>query len=62
MFVAGFPLAPFFALLNNIIEIRVDAYNYIHNCRRPVAQRAEDIGAWYSILASLTSVSTPCSF
>ena len=33
MFVAGFPLAPFFALINNIIEIRVDAYNYVHNLR-----------------------------
>ena len=54
---SGFPLAPFFALLNNIIEIRVDARNYVHNCRRPVALRAEDIGAWFGILATLTSVS-----
>ena len=57
MFVAGFPLAPFFALLNNIVEIRVDAYNYVHNQRRPVAQRAEDVGAWYNILVVLTCVS-----
>ena len=33
MFVAGFPLAPFFALLNNVLEIRVDAVNYICNAR-----------------------------
>ena len=58
MFVAAFPLAPFFALLNNLIEIRLDAVNFIHNFRRPVAQRAEDIGAWYGILVTLTTVST----
>ena len=46
MFVAAFPLAPVCALINNIIEIRVDAYNKVHNSRRPVAERAEDIGAW----------------
>ena len=57
MFVAGFPLAPLFALLNNIAEIRVDAYNYVSNSRRPVAQRAEDIGAWENILVTLTTFS-----
>lgn len=57
MFVAAFPLAPLIALLSNLFEIRVDAYNYIHNFRRPVARRAECIGAWYNILATITSVS-----
>ena len=57
MFVAAFPLAPFVALLNNMVEIRLDAVNFIHNFRRPAAERAEDIGAWYGILASLTMVS-----
>ena len=56
-FITAFPLAPFFALFSNIIEIRVDAYNFVNNRRRPVAQMAEDIGAWYSILATVTSVS-----
>ncbi|XP_066910588.1 anoctamin-4-like isoform X4 [Clytia hemisphaerica] len=58
MFVAAFPLAPLFALINNMVEIRLDASNFIHNFRRPVAERAEDIGAWYSILATLTTFST----
>jgi len=58
MFVAAFPLAPFFALLNNLVEIRLDAVNFIHNFRRPAAERAEDIGAWYGILATLTTFST----
>ena len=57
MFVAAFPLAPFFALLNNLVEIRLDAINFVCNNRRPVANRAEDIGAWQGILESLTYLS-----
>ena len=56
MFVAAFPLAPLFALLNNLVEIRVDAYNFIHNFRRPIAEKVEDIGAWYGILVTMTQV------
>ena len=44
IFVAAFPLAPFFALLNNIIEIRLDAYKFVTVWKRPVAFRAESIG------------------
>ncbi|KAL7992260.1 hypothetical protein Chor_016516, partial [Crotalus horridus] len=43
LFVASFPLAPLFALLNNIIEIRLDAKKFITELRRPVAVRAKDI-------------------
>ena len=50
LFVAVFPLAPLLALLNNWVEIRLDAYKYIVTTRRPVAERAQDIGAWYAIL------------
>ena len=44
IFVAAFPLAPFFAWLNNVIEIRLDASKFIQVFRRPVAERAQDIG------------------
>lgn len=44
LFVASFPLAPLFALLNNIIEIRLDAKKFVTELRRPVAIRAKDIG------------------
>lgn len=44
LFVASFPLAPLFALLNNIIEIRLDAKKFVTELRRPVAARARDIG------------------
>ncbi|KAG7251412.1 hypothetical protein CRUP_007890, partial [Coryphaenoides rupestris] len=46
LFVASFPLAPLFALLNNIIEIRLDAKKFVGELQRPVAARAKDIGGW----------------
>lgn len=54
LFVAAFPLAPLFALLNNIAEIRLDAYKMVTQARRPLAERVEDIGAWYGILKIIT--------
>ncbi|XP_046840344.1 anoctamin-5-like [Xenia sp. Carnegie-2017] len=50
IFVTAFPLGPLFAWLNNLFEIRLDAYKFIRDYRRPRAARAEDIGIWYSIL------------
>ena len=44
IFVAAFPLAPMFALLNNVIEIRLDAYKFVTQYKRPVAAKAQDIG------------------
>ncbi|GJQ75375.1 hypothetical protein Trydic_g23551 [Trypoxylus dichotomus] len=54
LFVAAFPLAPLCALLNNIAEIRLDAYKVVTQARRPLAERVEDIGAWYGILRVIT--------
>ena len=50
---AAFPLAPFFALLNNWVEIRLDAQKFICETRRAVAERAENIGIWFQILDML---------
>ena len=44
IFVAAFPLAPLFALLNNWVEIRLDAQKFVCETRRAVAERAESIG------------------
>ena len=57
MFVAAFPLAPLFALISGIVEIRVDAVNFIRDQRRPNPRMAEDIGAWYNILEALSAFS-----
>ncbi|XP_035297044.1 anoctamin-7 isoform X3 [Cricetulus griseus] len=54
IFVAACPLAPLFALLNNWVEIRLDARKFVCEYRRPVAERAQDIGIWFHILAGLT--------
>ncbi|XP_055887871.1 anoctamin-4-like isoform X2 [Biomphalaria glabrata] len=56
IFVAAFPLAPLFALLNNIIEIRLDAYKFVTQWRRPLGMRAQDIGIWFGILQGISKV------
>lgn len=50
IFVAACPLAPLFALINNWVEIRLDAHKFVSEYRRPVAERAQDIGIWFPIL------------
>ncbi|KMQ93390.1 transmembrane protein 16a, partial [Lasius niger] len=57
IFVAAFPLAPFFALLNNVFEMRLDAKKLLTLYRRPVGQRVRDIGIWYRILDSISKLS-----
>uniref|UniRef100_A0A9J7YM29 Anoctamin n=1 Tax=Cyprinus carpio carpio TaxID=630221 RepID=A0A9J7YM29_CYPCA len=50
IFVAACPLAPFFALINNWVEVRLDAQKFVCEYRRPVVERAQDIGIWLTIL------------
>lgn len=40
----AFPLAPLFALLNNIIGMRADAYKLCYHRQRPIAHKASGIG------------------
>nr|XP_054926460.1 anoctamin-1-like [Dermacentor andersoni] len=61
LFVAAFPLAPLFALINNVCEIRLDAYRYSKRLRRPVAERAPNIGAWQAILRLLARCAVICN-
>ena len=56
IFVAAFPLAPFFALANNIFEIRIDSDKIVCDLRRPVAHRAQDIGIWFGILSAVAKI------
>ncbi|CAH1250459.1 ANO1 [Branchiostoma lanceolatum] len=57
IFVASFPLAPLLALVNNVLEIRLDARKFVQELRRPMAERAKDIGIWYNILKGITKIS-----
>ena len=45
-FSAVFPTAAFWALMNNLIEIRSDAFKMLRTVRRPFAQLAANIGIW----------------
>lgn len=54
IFVAACPLAPLFALVNNWVEVRLDAQKFVCEYRRPVAERAQDIGIWFTILQVIT--------
>ncbi|XP_031568344.1 anoctamin-7-like isoform X3 [Actinia tenebrosa] len=56
IFVAAFPLAPFFALANNIFEIRIDSDKFVCEVRRPIADRAQDLGIWFDILDSVAKI------
>lgn len=44
IFVAAFPLAPLLALINNIIEIRLDAIKMVTLERRMIPKKTNDIG------------------
>ncbi|XP_010003229.1 PREDICTED: anoctamin-2 [Chaetura pelagica] len=57
LFVASFPLAPLFALLNNVIEVRLDAKKFVTELRRPDTVREKDIGIWYNILSGIGKLS-----
>ncbi|CAJ0633398.1 3871_t:CDS:10, partial [Entrophospora sp. SA101] len=55
----AFPLAPVFACINNMIEIRSDAIKYIKTYQRPVAFQAQDIGMWEIILTVVSLLAVP---
>lgn len=56
IFVAACPLAPLFALVNNWVEIRLDAQKFVTEYRRPVVERAQDIGIWFPIMQFITHI------
>eukprot|EP00118_Oscarella_pearsei_P009844 m.57725 g.57725 ORF g.57725 m.57725 type:complete len:680 (+) comp34757_c0_seq15:519-2558(+) len=56
IFVAAMPFAPLLALLNNIIEIRLDARKFISEYRRPVAMKADGIGIWQTIITTVVRI------
>ncbi|KAM9659862.1 anoctamin-9 [Trichechus inunguis] len=53
IFVAAFPLAPLLALLNNLLEIRLDAIKMMQLQQRLVPRKAKDIGTWLQVLETI---------
>jgi len=50
LFVLALPITPLFALINNMVEIRVDAYNLLNSTQRPPPNGSYGLGAWNSVL------------
>eukprot|EP01051_Picozoa_sp_SAG22_P000768 SAG22_NODE_24_length_30194_cov_6.086327_1_plen_1216_part_00 len=50
LFAPAYSLAPLLALINNIIEIRVDAVKLCFATQRPHWKAQADIGSWYTVL------------
>ncbi|GAB1299770.1 Anoctamin-6 [Apodemus speciosus] len=46
-------MTPLLALVNNILEIRVDAWKLTTQFRRMVPEKAQDIGAWQPIMQGI---------
>ncbi|XP_071174438.1 anoctamin-10-like isoform X2 [Mytilus edulis] len=63
LFSSAFPLAAVWALLNNVTEIRSDAFKMCKVFRRPFAETASNIGAWQLAfeLISVMAVITNCA-
>ncbi|CAI4231922.1 unnamed protein product [Auanema sp. JU1783] len=53
LFSPAFPLAAFCALINNLIEIRVDAFKLCNTVQRPFGRQVRDIGAWQKAMEIL---------
>lgn len=62
LFASVAPLAAAAALLNNFIEIRLDAFKLCKIYKRPLAKRAKNTGAWLLAFESLLvmSIITNC--
>lgn len=46
LFSSAFPLAAFCALLNNVVEVRSDAFKLCMTYQRPFGKTVENIGTW----------------
>jgi len=56
LFAAAFPLAPVAAFINNVVEMRTDAYKWLTVFNKPFYRGADDIGGWYNILNILSFI------
>ncbi|CAG9854829.1 unnamed protein product [Phyllotreta striolata] len=62
LFSSVYPLAALWAVLNNLVEIRADAFKLCKIYRRPMCRKVKDIGAWqraFEVLGAL-SILTNC--
>ena len=50
LFMVTYPMASFWALINNVLELRTDAFKLSRIFRRPPVARVGHIGAWQVIV------------
>ncbi|XP_043577437.1 anoctamin-8 isoform X3 [Chiloscyllium plagiosum] len=53
LFSSAFPLAAMCALINNVIEIRSDAFKLCTGSQRPFGQRVDSIGQWQNVMEAM---------
>ncbi|CAN0403176.1 unnamed protein product [Lampetra planeri] len=53
LFSSTFPLTALFAFLNNLAEIRTDAFKLCTALQRPFGQRVKNIGMWQNIMEAM---------
>lgn len=61
IFVAAFPLAPLLALINNLLEMRLDAFKFVAQLRRPTGLKCKNIGIWSDILSTVGKIAVVCN-
>jgi len=63
LFAAAFPVTSLLSVLNNMVEIRTDAFKLVDATVRPFYRGAQNIGTWYTILEVLgvVAVITNCA-
>nr|XP_023025137.1 anoctamin-10-like [Leptinotarsa decemlineata] len=62
LFSSVYPIAALWAVLNNVVEIRADAFKLCKVFQRPMSRKVKDIGAWqraFEVLGAL-SILTNC--
>jgi len=63
LFMVTYPMAAFWAWVNNVLELRVDAFKLTRTQRRPAVHRVGHIGAWqpaFHLMVSMAVV-TNCA-
>jgi len=63
LFAAAFPIASLASLINNIVEIRSDAFKLLLHTQRPNYAGCEDIGSWqgvFTVLSTLAVITNVC--
>ncbi|ETV94708.1 hypothetical protein H310_11681 [Aphanomyces invadans] len=57
LFIGAFPATPLLSLINNVCEIRIDAYRLLNEYRRPTPRQAATAGQWVTVLEVLVTLS-----